>query len=112
MSTLAELRDSALTTPDVQTVPLAELYLSELNPRRDADPEGIALLADSIRVLGLIQNLSGVRDAEGRVGIVAGGRRFRALQLLAETHPHLAEERAEIVAVPVRIPPDEATARG
>ncbi len=111
MSNVTAIRATENATPDTEAVPMADLYLSDMNPRQDADPDGIALLADSIRLLGLIQNPAGFRDAEGRVGIVAGGRRFRALQLLAETHPHLAGERPEIVAPHVRIAPDEGTAR-
>lgn len=79
-------------------MPLAALYLSPLNPRQSPDPdEDIDLLAQSIRVCGLIQNLAGLRDEDGRVGIVAGGRRLRALQRLAE--------RGELATdlIPVRI---------
>lgn len=88
---------------DVVPVPLADLYLSPLNPRQEHDPEGIAALAESLRACGLLQNLAGLPDEAGRVGIVAGGRRLAALQLAAETHPNLA-------TVPVRMAPDEATA--
>ncbi len=111
MSNVTAIRAPETATPATEAVPLADLYLSDLNPRQDADPEGIALLAESIRLLGLIQNPAGFRDAEGRVGIVAGGRRLRALQKLADSHPHLAGERPEIVAPHVRIAPDESTAR-
>ena len=65
----------------IEYVPLADLYLSDLNPRQEADPEGIALLAQSILTCGLVQNLAGLRDDAGRIGIVAGGRRLRALAI-------------------------------
>lgn len=64
---------------------LSDLSLSPLNPRQDADQIGIAALAASIRAVGLMQNLSGLSLDGGKVEIVAGGRRLRALQLLAET---------------------------
>ncbi len=65
-------------------LPLSGLILSDLNPRQEADAEGVAALAASIRAVGLMQNLSGF-DRNGRIEIVAGGRRLRALTLLAET---------------------------
>lgn len=95
--------DSAVNTAAVP-IPLADLILSPLNPRQEHDPEGIAALAESLRSIGLIQNLAGYRDAEGRVAIVAGGRRLAALRLAAA-------ERPDLDPVPVRLAPDEATAR-
>lgn len=85
-------------------VPLADLYLSPLNPRQEHEPEGIAALAESLRTLGLMQNLAGLRDTDGRVGIVAGGRRLAALALAVEA-------RSDLALVPVLLAPDEATAR-
>ena len=65
------------TAPEIiETVALSDLYLSEINPRQEVADEGIALLAESLVTCGLIQNLSGLRDKDGKVGIVAGGRRF------------------------------------
>jgi ParB family chromosome partitioning protein len=90
--------------PVIEIVPLGDLHLSPLNPRQDADAEGVALLADSLVTCGLIQSLAGLRDAAGKVGVVAGGRRLRALVLAAERRPDLA-------LVPVRLAPDEAAAR-
>ena len=85
-------------------VRLADLTLSPLNPRQEHDPEGVAALAESLRALGLMQNLAGIREADGRVGIVAGGRRLAALRLAVEARPDLDP-------VPVLLAPDEATAR-
>jgi ParB family chromosome partitioning protein len=94
----------SLAAPVIEIVPLADLHLSPLNPRQDADAEGVALLADSLVTCGLIQSLAGLRDAAGKVGVVADGRRLRALVLAAERRPDLA-------LVPVRLAPDEAAAR-
>ena len=101
------------SAPDIGITgfPLDQLYLSEMNPRQETDAEGIALLADSIAVCGLIQNLAGLMDAEGRVGIVAGGRRLRALACAFERDPEFLRKRPELAAIPVRLAPDEATAR-
>lgn len=65
--------------------PLSRLYLHPLNSRSEPPPAEIELLAESIRSAGLLQNLMGYGDFESRpemIGIVAGGRRLRALQML------------------------------
>ena len=97
--------------PAVENIPLADLYLSPMNPRQEADPEGIALLADSIVMIGLIQPIAGLRDKAGRIGVVAGGRRWRAIRLALERDPALVDTRPDLARVPVRLAPDEATAR-
>lgn len=89
--------------PVTELFPLADLYLSTLNPRQEHDADGIALLADSLVACGLMQNLGGLRDEDGRIGIVYGGRRLAALRLAVERRPDLAN-------VPVRIAPDAETA--
>lgn len=89
--------------PATEIFPLADLYLSTLNPRQEHDAEGIALMADSLVACGLMQNLGGLRDGDGRIGIVYGGRRLAALRLAVERRPDLA-------FVPVRIAPDAETA--
>ena len=94
---------TAKTAPAIEYLPMAKLYLSDLNPRQEADEEGIKMLADSLVACGLIQNLSGLKDKKGMVGIVAGGRRLRALRLAIEQDPSLDP-------VPVRLAPDAATA--
>lgn len=102
----------------ITTLPLSALLLSDLNVRtteRDAD---IAALADDIAARGLKQNLvvvpahfttSKVEETEGtdrwagKFEVIAGGRRFQAMKLLAadgrlaEDHPVpvLIEDRAE-----------------
>lgn len=92
--------------PLVAMVPLSALYLHDFNTRSEPPPADIEALADSIRAIGLLQNLSGFDDAPddpaGMIGIVAGGRRLRALRLIAGDSDPM---------VPVRITTDEATAR-
>ncbi|MGH1447065.1 MAG: ParB/RepB/Spo0J family partition protein [Cognatishimia sp.] len=65
-------------------IPLEMLTLSDLNPRKAVSEAHIASLADSIARFGLIHNLAGLMDEDGKVGIVAGGCRLRAIQLIAE----------------------------
>lgn len=85
-----------------EAIPFAELYIHALNPRSHATKAEIDTLAENIRDLGLIQNLAGLRDTEGRVGIVAGGRRLRALAKLQDD-PRFHE-------IPVKLAPDDDAA--
>ncbi|PTX45599.1 ParB family chromosome partitioning protein [Gemmobacter caeni] len=99
---------------EITWVALSRLYLHPLNSRSEPPPAEIELLSESIRTAGLLQNLMGYADPEGgfaegndlqsrRIGIVAGGRRLRALQLLH------GPGRGD-VEVPVLITGDAATA--
>lgn len=69
-------------------VPLSVLWLSASNVRSKHDPEGIRTLAGLIEAEGgLLNPLSVVVELVNGVegyGVVAGGRRLRALQLLVE----------------------------
>jgi len=74
------------TVSDDAVVPfdLDQLVLDERNMRTTYAEGEIELLAESLQEVGLLQNLGGVRLHDGKVGIVAGGRRLAAMQLLAE----------------------------
>lgn len=94
-------------------VPLNQLYLHEMNPRQQApadDPEAMAI---SISINGLMQNLVGYADPEGQgVGIVAGGRRLRGLQLLAEKSFGILDSKApDLQKIPVKVTTDPFQAR-
>lgn len=86
-------------------IPLADLYVHSLNARTEPPPEDIEALADSIAELGLLQNLAGFADTDnpdqsgGKVGIVAGGRRLRALLCLAARDGR----DPEVTTIPVRV---------
>ncbi|MEM7239446.1 MAG: ParB N-terminal domain-containing protein, partial [Pseudomonadota bacterium] len=69
---------------------LDQLYLHALNPRQNVAQQDVETLADSIKTCGLLQNLGGIQDDDGKIGIVSGGRRLRALVFLAETLPDFA----------------------
>ncbi len=87
-------------------IPLEMLYISDLNPRKAVSEAHIESLADSIERFGLIHNLAGLMDEDGKVGIVAGGCRFRAIQIIVErsdTHP--------FTTVPVKLAADAAEAK-
>ena len=73
----------------IQRVPLSQLFLSQLNVRKGEVEEGIPELADSILKDGVLQNLVGYEERpkrgskkSSRKEVIAGGRRWRALQLL------------------------------
>lgn len=85
----------------IEYVPLTDLYLSDLNPRKEASEEGVALLAESLVTCGLIQNIAGLRDDAGKVGIVAGGRRLRALSIAVAARPDLALVPVQMAPTPL-----------
>lgn len=88
----------------IEVFAVNELVLSDLNPRQDVQEDEVKDLAESINACGLIQNLSGIKQDDGKIGIVAGGRRLRALQLLT------ANENSVAYTVPVKIAKDLAEA--
>ncbi len=90
-------------TASFQQVNFSDTYVSKLNPRKVINDESIAALAENIREVGLIHPLSGLADTDSRVGIVAGGRRHRALALL--------QDDPRFQTIPVHMAPDEFTAR-
>ena len=102
-----------MAEPVTALVPLADLYIHPFNTRSTPPDAEIEALADSIDQMGLLQNLSGYDDAAwleggiGGIGIVAGGRRLRALQLLTDR----AGKTRDSVTVPVLITKDGDTAR-
>ncbi|WP_158680079.1 ParB/RepB/Spo0J family partition protein [Deinococcus sp. NW-56] len=83
---LPEIREPILRGADVRNVALAALHPSPLNPRKHFDEAKLTELAESIAHQGLMQNLV-VRANTGEGGgyeVIAGGRRLRALRLLAD----------------------------
>jgi ParB family chromosome partitioning protein len=69
-----------------QTIPLNQLVLSKANVRRTGVSEGIGELAASIAAHGLRQNLNVQPSEDGRrFEVVAGGRRLRAMKMLAKS---------------------------
>lgn len=67
-----------------QTIPLNQLVHSTANVRRTDRSAGIEALAASIAAHGLRQNLNVRPTDSGKFEVVAGGRRLRALRLLAK----------------------------
>ena len=69
---------------DFRLIPLKGISSSELNPRKDFDEENLEELAASIFEKDLLQPIVVREPLQGVFEIVAGERRFRALQLLLE----------------------------
>ncbi|MGH1416321.1 MAG: ParB/RepB/Spo0J family partition protein [Pelagimonas sp.] len=87
-----------------ETVAFSDLYVSPLNPRTVVSEDEITSLAENIKIAGLIHNLAGFRhDGTEGVGVVAGGRRYRALALL--------QDDPRFQTVQVQIAADEDTAK-
>lgn len=67
----------------ITSVPLSALLAPKDNPRRTFDKKSIKGLAQSIKKDGLIHNLTVKPEGSGKYRVVAGQRRFLALQHLA-----------------------------
>jgi ParB/RepB/Spo0J family partition protein len=89
----------------MQNVKLSQLKLGP-NVRQHHKPESITEMANSIKAVGILQNLL-VRPAKrGSYEVIFGGRRFKALQLLLKSG-----EVSKDYGVPVDIRPmDDAEA--
>ena len=96
------MNDQSQITAHVQDVPFADLHLSDLNPRSVVSEASILTLAENISAYGLIQNIAGFAEEEG-IGVVVGGRRYRALALLQD------DTRFQMVSV--KMAPDLETAK-
>lgn len=95
--------EQALANTPVEMVPLSQLALSPLNVRKvSPDPVKLQELADSIRAVGVLQNLIVHLLPDGLLGAAAGGRRFRALNILLNNGMITAD-----YAVPVKTVSEE-----
>jgi ParB family chromosome partitioning protein len=71
-------------TTGMEVAPLVLFQLSELNSRKVYSDDQVKEMAGLIEQWGVQQNLLVVPLEEGELGVVAGGRRLRALWLLRE----------------------------
>jgi ParB family chromosome partitioning protein len=69
---------------DITMIALSKLVESEDNVRRSNRKGGIGELAASIRSHGLLASLCVLDNGKGKFAVIAGGRRLRALRLLAK----------------------------
>ncbi|APE43392.1 hypothetical protein BOO69_08165 [Sulfitobacter alexandrii] len=108
------MTDQSPIARSTRTVPLTALFLHPFNPRQEHDETDIAALAKSISINGLLQNLNVFDGPEG-LGVVAGGRRLRALELLAHEGSGIDPLRdgvqIDFENIPVHVTDDEMMAR-
>lgn len=101
-------------TTRIDTAPLAHLSLHHFNPRQTHDDADIQALAKSIVVNGLMQNLNVLQEGDADFGVVAGGRRLRALQLIAAGNVDMISGPGldiDFGAIPVHLTTDPVIAR-
>lgn len=79
----AEAANTALCNIPVTMVAVNSLVQSALNVRKQApDAAKLAELAESIKAVGVVQNLVAFEQPDGLFAVAAGGRRLAALQQL------------------------------
>src|SRR5262245_40086143 len=85
-------RPESPETPGFRTIPVSSIVPNALQPRKDFDEAELAELRSSIRANGLLQPLL-VRPRANGFELVAGERRFRAVQSLGwrEVPAHVRE---------------------
>lgn len=87
-------------------IPSGRLILSPLNVRKTGAEEGIEELAALIRSQGVVQNLTVYAEVgadgtdTGNFAVVAGGRRWRAIQLLLQRQQITAEYPVPCLVTP------------
>ncbi|MEH6742790.1 ParB/RepB/Spo0J family partition protein [Hyphomonas sp.] len=90
-----EQEDHPMAQPALKTIPIEQLHISKLNMRHSRKAPDVSDILPSIREKGIRQTLL-VRPEGGGYGVVAGRRRFHALQVLAA-------ETGKSIAVPCAI---------
>ena len=102
-STQSAAVEQALANTPVEMLPLSKLAMSQLKVRKtEPDPAKLQELADSIKAVGVLQNLIVHLLPDGLLGTAAGGRRFRALNILLNAGMIAAD-----YAVPVKTVSEE-----
>lgn len=102
---LSKAQETVLSALLAQTeevsVPLASLIKSPLNVRTvPYSAESVSELADSIKGVGLLQNLVVHTLPGDRYGVAAGGRRLAALNMLAERNILTADWPVRVKVIP------------
>ena len=87
--------DNSMAQPQLKTIPIEQLHISKLNMRHGRKAPDVSDILPSIREKGIRQTLL-VRPEDDGYGVVAGRRRFHALQVIAA-------ETGKSIAVPCAI---------
>ncbi len=77
-----EQEDNPMAQPVLKTIPIEQLHISKLNMRHSRKAPDVSDILPSIREKGIRQTLL-VRPEGDGFGVVAGRRRFHALQVIA-----------------------------
>ena len=77
-----EQEDNSMAQPALKTIPIEQLHISKLNMRHGRKAPDVSDILPSIREKGIRQTLL-VRPEGDGYGVVAGRRRFHALQVIA-----------------------------
>lgn len=78
------MKHSTITETNLIEISLEDCVIHPENPRSVIVEADQTALEDSIDMLGIFQNLVGVKMDDGKIGIVAGGRRLRAAKSLSK----------------------------
>lgn len=98
-----KVAEQALANVPVEMVPLSQLETTPLNVRKKMpDPIKLQELVDSIRAVGVLQNLVVCKMPDGMLGVAAGGRRLSALNILLNSQAITGD-----YAVPVKTVSEE-----
>ena len=90
-----EQEDNPMAQPALKTIPIEQLHISKLNMRHGRKAPDVSDILPSIREKGIRQTLL-VRPEGDGYGVVAGRRRFHALEIIAA-------ETGNSIAVPCAI---------
>jgi ParB family chromosome partitioning protein len=89
---------------EIEKIPLASLDPAKWNPRKSFDPGPIQDLAKNIEHCGLQQPIIVRKRPEGRYEIIAGERRWRALQLLGASEvPAIVRDMDDLEALKIQM---------
>lgn len=76
---------TSATSGAVAMVPVSQIEANPFQPRNEFEQEALQELADSIRVLGIIQPVTLRKSGDQKYQLISGERRFRASQLAGLT---------------------------
>jgi ParB family chromosome partitioning protein len=81
LGALIDDADKMQQNAGINEIQISKIEVNPFQPRTNFDPEALSELAASIREIGLIQPITLRKVSENKFQIIAGERRFRAVQL-------------------------------
>lgn len=80
-ATISSVSDKSALTTSGWRIPLSQITVNPMQPRRDFDPQALKELSESIKMHDIIQPVTVSRLANGKFGLISGERRFRAAKM-------------------------------